>query len=131
MKHIPIRLGPISLVLTVITVSMAMLSILTLSTAQADLRLAETYADTVREQYAREAEGQAFVRDAHRAAASGAPLAALSDEQTTSGLLQKTITSDRAALVIQLRADDLRIVSWRTVTNWEADNDPGQLWDGE
>ena len=47
----PIRLLPLALLLTVISICLTVLAILTFSTAGADLRLAEKYAETVRTRY--------------------------------------------------------------------------------
>ena len=44
----PIKLGPLALLLTVITICLTTLAILTLTTARADLRLAEKYAERFR-----------------------------------------------------------------------------------
>jgi len=60
MKQIPIKLGPLTLLLTVISICLTTLAILTFTTARADLRLAEKYAETVRSRYALEEQGQAF-----------------------------------------------------------------------
>ncbi len=41
MKQIPIKLGPLTLLLTVISICLTVLAILSFTTARADLRLAE------------------------------------------------------------------------------------------
>ena len=46
MKELPIRLTPLALILTVISICMTVLAILTCATARADIHLAETYAET-------------------------------------------------------------------------------------
>ena len=46
MKDLPIRLGPLALLLTVISICMTVFGILTYATARADMNLAETYAET-------------------------------------------------------------------------------------
>ena len=61
MNKAPIRLGPLALLLTVVSICLAILAILTFTTARADLRLAEKYALTVRERYALEKEGQEYL----------------------------------------------------------------------
>ncbi len=69
MKHIPIKLGPLALLLTVISICMTVLGLLTFATARGDLSLAEKHGDTVRLRYELEAEGQAFLGEACRAIA--------------------------------------------------------------
>ena len=61
MKDVPVKLGPLALLLTVISICMTTLAILAFSTASADHSLAEKYAQTVRERYALEAKGQRFL----------------------------------------------------------------------
>ena len=54
MNKAPIRLGPMALLLTVISICLTILAILTFTTARADLRLAQKYAETVQARYAAE-----------------------------------------------------------------------------
>ena len=63
MRHIPIRLGPLALLLTVITICMTTLSVLSYANSAADMRLSERYAETVRIRYALERDGQLYLRD--------------------------------------------------------------------
>ena len=44
MKQVPIKLGPLALLLTVISICLTTLAILTFATARADWRLAEKHA---------------------------------------------------------------------------------------
>ena len=58
MKQATVRLGPLALLLTVISICLTILAILSFTTARADLRLAEKYAQTVEARYALERDGQ-------------------------------------------------------------------------
>ena len=51
MNQVPVKLGPLALLLTVISICLTTLAILTFSTARADGRLAERYAETVTLRY--------------------------------------------------------------------------------
>ena len=64
MHQVPIKLGPLALLLTIISICLTTLSILTFTTSGADLRLAQKYADTVQIRYELEQEGQAFLQEA-------------------------------------------------------------------
>ena len=64
MKHVPIKLVPLALLLTVITICLAVLAILTFTTARADLALAERYAHTVKTRYELEKVGQQYLATA-------------------------------------------------------------------
>ncbi len=56
MKQVPIKLGPLALLLAVISICLTTLAILTFTTARADLRLAQKYAETVSTRYELERE---------------------------------------------------------------------------
>lgn len=135
MRHIPIRLGPLALLLAVISICMTTLGILAFTTARADLGLAQKYADTVQGRYALEYEGQDFLRLAGDAVAEGGELEALADtEKDEDGVIWKTVTRDETSLVIGLAPDRDRgynVVSWRIIKIWNADEGMGSLWDGE
>ena len=64
MNHVPIKLGPLALLLTVVSICLTVLAILTFTTARADLALAEQYAETVQTRYALEQQGQEFLATA-------------------------------------------------------------------
>lgn len=135
MRHIPIRLGPLALLLAVISICMTTLGILAFTTARADLGLAQKYADTVQGRYALEYEGQDFLRLAGDALAEGGELEALANtEKDEDGVIWKTVARDETSLVIGLVPDQDRgynVVSWRIIKIWNADEGMGSLWDGE
>ena len=55
--RMPVKLGPLALLLTVISICLTTMAILTFATARADRRLAEKYAATVRLRYELDQEG--------------------------------------------------------------------------
>ena len=129
MNQTPIKLGPLTLLLTVISICLTVLSILTFTTAQADERLAQKFAETVQTRYELEQEGQAFLRDV----AEGGPDFIMDDSvtRTAQGVFKKTFERDGAKLTIGYRntANGVRIVSWRHEKEWEEDTSLN-LWDG-
>lgn len=136
MKHIPIKLGPLALLLTVISICMTVLGLLAFTTARADLSLARKYGDTVNLRYELEAEGQAFLGEAHRALDGGwDALAGLEGvEPGEDGAVRKILTKDGFTLTVGLMPDQengIRIVEWRISKGWEQDPDIGNLWSGE
>lgn len=74
MKQVPIKLGPVALLLTVITICLTVMAILTLSTAGADKTMAANFADSTRIRYTLEAEGQKFLKEADEVLAAGGKL---------------------------------------------------------
>ena len=119
MNRPTVRLGPAAVLLTVI-------AILAFTTARADLRLAEKYADTVRARYALESEGQKYLADL--AAAPGTAPPADAD-----GVIRVDMERDGYRLSIALEPDGaggFRTVGWRHEKPWEAEPAIGDLWSG-
>lgn len=111
MEQTPIRLGPLALLLTVISICLTVLAILTFSTARADLALAERYAQTVQTRYDLESQGQIFL-------ASAKP----GQEQT--------FTEDGMRLTVAL--DERGNVSrWTLEKEWDQSDTIGGLWPGQ
>ena len=82
MRHIPIKLGPLALLLAVISICMTTLGILTFTTAGADLVMAEKYAATVRNRYELEYQGQSFLRTVGDMLAEGTNAGDISGTET-------------------------------------------------
>lgn len=135
MRHIPIRLGPLALLLTVISICMATLGILSFTTARADLSMAEKYASTVQERYVLEKEGQDFLRQAGDALAGGNSLEGLAATETDeAGITHRVLEYNEVRLLVGIIPEGdkgFRIVEWRIQKDWEPKDSMGDLWDGE
>ena len=137
MKHIPIRLGPLALLLAVISICMTTLGILTFTTARADLSMAEKYAETVQARYGLEKEGQRFLLEAGEVLEGGAGLQSLPDTDTDEdGVTWKRIVDGDYSLLVGIRPEEgegagLQVVGWRLTKAWEEDTSMGNLWNGE
>ena len=135
MRHIPIKLGPLALLLAVISICMTTLGILAFTTARADLVMAEKYAATVQSRYELEQQGQLFLRAVGETLEEGAEISGLSDTETdAAGVVWKTITLQDFRLEIGIQPDaetGYKVVSWRLLKEWSADESMGELWDGE
>ena len=127
MNDAPIRLGPLALLLTVISICLTTLSILTYTTARADMRLAERFAQSVQERYELEAEGQMFLKETAEDMAGG--VAFMPDPD---GVLRETITSGDTSLQIGLIVlpDGYRVRTWKIMRQWTEDTSFGNLWTG-
>ncbi len=131
MKDIPIKLGPLALLLTVISICLTTLSILTFTTAGADERLAARFADTVSERYMLEAEGQKFMAELQKAVRMSGPEAA-APYGTDTDLCRHVLSLGDTTLTIEFTVSgtDVSTKSWRMVRNWEEDKDLN-FWDGK
>lgn len=127
-QQAPVKLGPLALILTVISICLAILAILCFTTARADLRLAEKHAANVSERYALEREGQAYLGEVGAALKTGSALNVDSD-----GVLRHEIKYGDSVLSIGLafEEDSWQIVSWRQEQPWEPNLEIGDLWSGE
>ena len=127
-QEAPVKLGPLALILTVISICLAILAILSFTTARADLRLAEKHADNVSERYALEREGQSYLREVSTALKNGSALNVDSD-----GVLRHSLKSGDSMLSIGLEFKEggWQIVSWWQEQAWEPNLDIGDLWSGE
>ncbi len=131
MKQVPIKLGPLALLLAVISICLTTLAILTFTTAQADQRLSDRFADTVSARYQLDAKGQEFlselsakVREQGAAAAEGFA--------SEDGEYVHEITQDVDTLTIHFDISDgtVEVLQYRFTRDWE--EDPGlNFWDGK
>ncbi len=110
MNHVPVKLGPMALLLTVITICLTVLAILTFSTARADLALAERYAGTVATRYELEVQGQEFLETAQPG-------------QT------RSFESDGMTLTVSLDENG-NVSRWTMEKAWSQEDAIGGLWDG-
>ena len=130
MKQVPIKLGPLTLLLTVISICLTTLAILTFTTARADLRLAEKYAETVRTRYELEAEGQSFLRELRDL--DPADLSLMDLDRDAQCVSWTTLKEDGAQLLIGFTydRDGYQVVAWRQEKEWDQDTVIGNLWSG-
>ena len=128
MNEIPVKLGPLALLLAVISICMTTLAILTFSTGRADQSLAEKYAGTVRERYELEAKGQKLLSEISDDLTQGFMLMPDAD-----GLIHEQVEEGNTTLSIAIKPvgmSDYTVESWRIERKWEEDTGMGNLWDG-
>ena len=130
MKQVPIKLGPLALLLAVVSICLTTLAILTFATARADLRLAEKYADTVSTRYALERQGQEFLRELSETDRADWDL--MGWEPDADGVCRESFEQVGTVLEVGFRPRGKRfeVVSWRIEKTWTEDESIGELWDG-
>lgn len=135
MGHIPVRVGPLALLLTVISICMTTLGVLAFTTARADLRLAEQYADTVHIRYELEEQGQSFLRDAGEALENGAEWNAIPGTwRREDGALTWTAEREGYRLSVGIEPEEekgFRVTCWTVQKDWEPEDGMGDIWLGE
>ena len=128
MNEVPMKLGPLALLLTVISICMTTLAILTFTTARADQSLAEKYAETVKERYELEAQGQAYLAETSDDLSQG--MIFLTDAD---GIIWNTLEQDNARLRIGVKdtgRGTYLVNTWQIERQWEEDTSIGNLWPG-
>lgn len=135
MRHIPVRVGPLALLLTVISICMTTLGVLAFTTARADWKLAEQYAHTVHIRYELEELGQAFLRDAGEVLESGAKESGIPGiTKGEDGILRWTAQREEFRLTVEIVPKDgkeFRVARWTIQKDWEPEDGIGDLWLGE
>ena len=106
-----LRLGMLSILMTVIVICMSVLSLLSYATSLADLRLARRYAETVRIRYELEEEGRALLK-----------------EGNTAGIMETEIQKEGYALNIKADGD---LSLWRIRRIWTEDDSIDERWNGD
>ncbi|MBR4471225.1 MAG: hypothetical protein IKS54_07965 [Erysipelotrichaceae bacterium] len=104
-----LRLGMLSILLTVIVICMAVLSLLSFATSSADMRLANRYARTVEIRYQLEKEGRKLL-----------------EEQ---GAVNTEISIEDYKLVIETDESG-NIKTWCIEKIWQQDDRIDGLWEG-
>ena len=143
-----VRIGPISLFALVIILCLAVMAVLSVTTAQATYAAAERQASFTADTYANERAGQEFAADIDaalapvRAAGGGLALGALAavraalpaDAELDGSTVKAEFTADSGralAVVLQIHADaTYSVASWKATTLWTESGAGETLWSG-
>ena len=110
MNHVPIKLGPLALLLVAVSICLTVLAVLSFTTARADLALAERYAETVSTRYAIERQGQSFLAEAGPGE-------------------RREFEQDGMYLTVELDGEG-NVICWTYEKHWVEDNTISGLWKG-
>ena len=111
MNHVPIKLGPLALLLSVVSVCLTVLAILSFATARADMKLAERYAHTIQTRYALEEQGQVYLETAEPGS-------------------KRVFEQDNMSLTVVI-SENGTITDWRIEKQWAQEELIGGLWLGD
>ncbi len=118
----PPALGGVSLLAAFAILCLTVFALLSLSTVQADRRLADASAQAVADYYAADCQAQRI-------------LAQLRQGETEGRICRYTVTiseTQRLSVAVRLAGDDYEILEWQAgpAGQWQAD-DSLDVWDGE
>ena len=121
MRKQPIRLGWLSLVMTVCIVCLAVLSVLAFTTARANLSFAQKQAQAVQGLYVLERQGQEWLAQTDAAAQAGM----LPDGESTQRFEEGSRVLEVA---VQVQGSRFTVTRWRYTTVWPEENPAESLW---
>lgn len=122
------QMGSLTILFTVILLCVTVLSVLSLSTARADLALADRYGDHVAQFYELESQGQQFLMQMQEAART--PGADFTDIDLPAcatmqdGQILAVLEQDGLSLTIRLSVSpdtEIQILEWSRQAQWTAD----------
>lgn len=130
-QHRPVRAGALTLLLTTVLLCMAVLAVLSVETARADLALAEKSLQTLQKNAQAEQVGQTWLAELDAACRSGQalPKEAVVQEDGTVQADLSLPDGDTLHLVLRVQGASYAVLRWQTVSRW----DPAQpltVWDG-
>lgn len=131
MKQVPMKLGPVALLLTVISICLTVMAILTFSTANADKAMAEGFAQSTQIRYALEQEGQKFLQQADETLAAGGSLEDIPEAEPADGGVERTLENRGYQLNIRLEEsgeDGYAVAGWSLEKKWEEQETIDGLW---
>ena len=111
-----LRLGMLSILLSVIVICMGVLSLLSFATSMADYRLSNRYAQTIRIRYALEEEGREL-------------LSRMGDTD----IIETEIEKEGYKLIIGAEKENgkVSVTAWSILKIWEEDTSIDDLWKGD
>ena len=134
--HRPVRTGALTLLITAVVICLAVLAVLALATAQADLAMAEKSLSGLQKQAQIEIAGQEKLAELDAALKNGG---SLPDGvlQSQDGTIEAEVSVEDSTLQIVLQPQDpqeqdqaaYRITAWRITSQWTPDQSL-DLWNG-
>ncbi len=134
--HRPVRTGALTLLITAVVICLAVLAVLALATAQADLAMAEKSLSGLQKQAQIESAGQGKLAELDAALKNGG---SLPDGvlQSQDGTIEAEVSVEDSTLQIVLQPQDpqeqdqaaYRITAWRITSQWTPDQSL-DLWNG-
>ena len=130
MRPSHIRLGPLALLLTVISILLTTLATLTFATARADYALARRFSETVQIRYSLEEQGQQYLSEMNRRYEQGQ---AIEGDVTAGSTVYKIMEEDgyRLTIGLETNGNGLNIETWSIEKIWNPDAGEDHLWGGE
>lgn len=130
-ERFPIRTGTLTLLLTVVTLCLAVLSVLSAVTARADLALAQKGARQLDQSLAADALGQQWLAQLDEALQTSGALPAPAVRQPNGGIAAQLDCGESGLLQIEVAVNgqSWRVTRWQLERSWQPDTGL-DLWQG-
>lgn len=133
--HRPVRTGAMTLLITAVLICLAVLAVLSLATARADLAMAERSLSGLQSRGTAEQQGQEYLAQLDAALKQGSALPEAAVQEDGSIRAELTLEDGTLRIVVQPKEPDqedsaaYRILSWEFDSSWEPDQTL-DLWNG-
>lgn len=133
--HRPVRTGAMTLLITAVLICLAVLAVLSLATARADLAMAERSLSGLQSRDTAEQRGQEYLAQLDAALKQGTALPEAAVQEDGSIRAELTLEDGTLRIVVQPKEPDredpaaYRILSWKFDSSWEPDQTL-DLWNG-
>lgn len=133
--HRPVRTGAMTLLITAVLICLAVLAVLSLATARADLAMAERSLSGLQSRGTAEQRGQEYLAQLDAALKQGTALPEAAVQEDGSIRAELTLEDGTLRIVVQPKEPDredpaaYRILSWKFDSSWEPDQTL-DLWNG-
>lgn len=128
-RHIPVRTGTLTLLLTVVALCLAVLSVLALATARADLALARKAAGRFTEAAEADAQGQQWLAGLDEALRSGGTLPQGAVRQGGRITAELACSGGTLHIAVQVEEGGWRVTRWQLERPWQPDEEL-DVWQG-
>lgn len=133
--HRPVRTGAMTLLITAVLICLAVLAVLSLATARADLAMAERSLSGLQSRGTAEQRGQEYLAQLDAALKQGTALPEAAVQEDGSIRAELTLEDGTLRIVVQPKEPDrqdsaaYQILSWEFDSSWEPDQTL-DLWNG-
>ena len=128
------RLGPLAVFLVIVVMVITTLAVLTVATSNADVTMAERYAEITRVRYGLEAQGEEFLSYASMAGGGSSPADYIDGVTETAGGYEYTAENGGYRLEVAVTRPDAsgryEVTKWRLTKIWNADDPMKSIWPG-
>ena len=128
------RLGPIAVFLVIVVMVITTLAVLTIATSNADITMAERYADITQIRYGLESQGEEFLSYVEMPDGGSGPAGHMDGVTETDSGYEYTAESGGYRLEVAVSGPDAsgkyEVTKWKLTRIWNASDPINSIWQG-